>query len=102
MNSDFILSKIKVIEANNGPLIKEWNELTWNVKKRLLGEFEELASKDNHLADAALYLHHFSKHYRATPEPAKTGSDMEQQAIKLYEEANSEASIQETYEKGYE
>lgn len=69
MNSDFIMSKIKVIDVNNSALIKEWNELIWSESKRIQGIFKENATKDNHLADAALYLHHFSKHYRATPKP---------------------------------
>lgn len=69
MNSDFMNGKIKVIEENNSALIKEWNELTWSETKRTLGIYQENPTKDNHLADAALYLHHFSKHYRARPEP---------------------------------
>ena len=69
MNSDFRTGKFKVIEANNKALITEWDELVWAEKQRLLGVYKENPSKDNHLADAALYLHHFSKHYRATPEP---------------------------------
>ncbi len=69
MNSDFIMGKIKVIQANNVALIKEWNELIWNETQRIQGIFKENSAKDNHLADAALYLHHFSKHYRAMPKP---------------------------------
>jgi hypothetical protein len=69
MNSDFLQGKIQVIEANNRALIKEWDELTWAEKQRLLGEYKENPSKANHGADACLYLHHFSTHYRATPEP---------------------------------
>lgn len=68
MNSDFITGKIKVIEINNLALIKEWEELTWSETQRTIGIYKENPSKDNHLADAALYLHHFSKHYRAIPE----------------------------------
>lgn len=71
MNSDFTTNKIKVIKQFNEPLLKEWATLVWNEKKRAIGEFEEKASKDNHAADAALYVHHFSKHYRAVPEPQK-------------------------------
>ena len=69
MNSDFAFGKIKIIAANNRALIKEWNELIWDEKQRVLGNFKENSSKANHLADSALYLHHFSKHFRATPEP---------------------------------
>jgi hypothetical protein len=69
MNSDFRTSKLKVVEASNRALIKEWDELTWDEKARLLGIFKESPSKDNHLADAALYLHHASKHFRAVKPP---------------------------------
>lgn len=69
MNSDFTMNKIKIIKHMNEPLLLEWATLIWDEKKRLVGIFEEKASKDNHAADACLYLHHFSKHYRATPEP---------------------------------
>lgn len=69
MNADFLMGKIKVIEANNRALIKEWDELVWAEKQRMLGVYKENPTKENHLADAALYLHHFSKHYRATPPP---------------------------------
>ena len=51
MNSDFITSKIKVFDTNVA-LIKEWNELTWQENKRMLGIYKENPSKDNHLADA--------------------------------------------------
>lgn len=71
MNSDFIMSKIKVLAANNGALIQEWNELVWSESKRILGIYVENPTKDNHLADAALYLHHFSKHYRHMPRPVE-------------------------------
>lgn len=107
LNSDFITGKIKVIEAQNASLIKEWSELVWNEKKRLLGYFEELSSKDNHAADAALYLHHFSKHYRSKPEEIKTNS-FQDKAIEKYNRANNYAYNQGTndnlfddYLKGY-
>ena len=74
MNSDFLTARIKVIERNNGPLIKEWNDLTWSETKRMLGLYKENPTKDNHLADAALYLHHFSKHYRAIERPKEDDS----------------------------
>lgn len=75
MNSDFRKSKIKVIEDNNKALIKEWAELTSDENKRTLGIFKENPTKDNHLADACLYLHHFSKHFRATEEPKMTDEE---------------------------
>jgi hypothetical protein len=71
MNSDFIMSKIKVLDTNNKALIQEWNELVWSENKRILGIYVENPTKDNHLADACLYLHHFSKHYRAIPKPVE-------------------------------
>lgn len=75
MNSDFKLARIQVIAANNAALIDEWSNCSWHQGKRAQGEFVETASNSNHLADAALYLHHFSKHYRATPEPVITEQD---------------------------
>ena len=69
MNSDFTMNKIKIIEHLNQGLIEEWNSLIWDEKKRIKGVFKELDSKSNHAADACLYLHHFSKHFAATPEP---------------------------------
>jgi hypothetical protein len=80
MNSDFRTGKLVVVEPNNRALIKEWDELTWSEKKRLVGIYQENPSKDNHLADAALYLHHASRHYRATPEPVKDEHPMRTQA----------------------
>lgn len=72
VNSDFKNGIIRIIENNNRGLIKEWDELIWDEKKRLLGIYKENQSKDNHLADAFLYLHHASKHYRWTEEPTIT------------------------------
>lgn len=69
MNSDFLMGKIKVIEDRNKGLLDEWSALVWDEKKRVQGVFKEQASKANHAADACLYLHHFSKHFAATPEP---------------------------------
>jgi hypothetical protein len=80
MNTDFRRQKLKVIEANNRALIKEWDELLWDERKRLLGHFQENPSKDNHLADAALYMHHGSKHFRAVPAPAIDPHPMRTQA----------------------
>lgn len=89
MNSDFRTSKIKVVEANNRALIKEWNELNYNEKQRLLGNFKENPTNDNHLADAALYLHHASKHYRVTPAPPPDLHPMRTIAEKRLEDANN-------------
>lgn len=70
MNSALIAGAIKVVEERNQALIKEWNELNWSEPKRLLGIWEEDQTKDNHLADAALYLHQFyAVHHRAKPPP---------------------------------
>lgn len=69
MNSDFIMNKIKVIEELNAPVIKEWNELTWDERKRVEGIFKEKSEKSNHAVDSCLYNFVFSKHYDAKPEP---------------------------------
>lgn len=70
MNTDFRTKKLRVIKSTNVELVKEWADLVWDEKARLRGLFKENPSKDNHLADAALYLHHACKHYWATPAPA--------------------------------
>lgn len=80
MNSDFTTNKIKIIKALNEPLLKEWATLIWNEKKRIIGKFEELASKDNHCADSCLYVHHFSQHFRAVDEPIPDPNPMRTQA----------------------
>lgn len=102
MNSDFLTGRIKVIESLNKPLIEEWNELTWDEKKRLLGNYVENQSKDNHAADAALYLHHFSKHYRATPEEIITEEEYRHQVaekrLKIDLMNNNELNIYENYD----
>ena len=69
MNSDFVSENIKVIESQNKELIKEWQELLVDEKKRVIGVFKEAEQYQNHLADAALYCYREAKHYRATPEP---------------------------------
>lgn len=102
MNSDFITEKIKVIGINNANLIKEWNELTWQESKRIQGIYVENATKSNHCADAALYLHHFSKHYRAIPKPIedKSMSPMRIQAEKelLYQNLNNKSYNNDIYD----
>ncbi len=104
MNSDFLTGKIKVIESNNRALIKEWDELVWAESKRLLGEYKENPTKDNHLADACLYLHHFSKHYRATPEPIITEQEQRmtiaEQRLKkqLQQDTNNEQTAYDIYD----
>ncbi len=80
MNNDFRTSKLKVVKGANLALVKEWDELTWDEGSRLRGIFKESPSKDNHLADAALYLHHASKHYWETKAPAEDPSPMRTQA----------------------
>lgn len=91
MNSDFRTGKLLVVASRNQALIKEWDELTWSEKQRLIGVFHENPSKDNHLADACLYLHHASKHYRATPTPKieKDYSPFRKQAEKELRESQN-------------
>jgi hypothetical protein len=69
LNSDLRTGKVRLLRGLNDALWEEWQSLTWDEKKRVRGEFKEAASKANHAADASLYVHHFSRHYRATPEP---------------------------------
>ena len=92
MNSDLRTGKLKVVEPNNRALITEWDELTWDEGKRLLGIFKENPSKDNHLADAALYLHHASKHFRSTPAPVADPHPMRTQAERELREQLANAS----------
>lgn len=102
MNSDLMISRVKVIEATNRELIKEWNELNWAEKQRVAGDYKENPSKNNHLADAALYGHHFSKHFRATPEPVLSDEDFRikqdlKQSTSSYE-LNNELNYHDQYE----
>jgi Terminase large subunit, T4likevirus-type, N-terminal len=71
MNSAFTTNKIQIIEGRNEPLLDEWAKLTWNIKKKTLGIFEELASRENHSADAALYSFHFTSRIHYAPPPIK-------------------------------
>jgi hypothetical protein len=80
MNTDFRTGKIKVIKVGNEAMVKEWDELTWDEIARQRGIFKESPTRDNHLADAALYLHHASRHYWATPPPVEDPSPMRTQA----------------------
>jgi hypothetical protein len=80
MNNDFRTSKLMVVRGANAALVEEWDALTWDEGARLRGVFKENASKDNHLADAALYLHHASKHYWTTPAPTEDPHPMRTQA----------------------
>jgi hypothetical protein len=99
LNSDFVTGKIRVIEEQNIDLIKEWADLTWIAKKRLEeGKYVELASKENHLCDAAIYMHHFSKHYRAEAEPVEDNS-FAAQVEKQFKEDNMKASMYDIYEE---
>jgi phage terminase large subunit len=70
MNNDFRAGKLMVVRRGNEALVKEWDALTWDEKARMRGLFKESPTKDNHLADAALYMHHAAKHYWAKPEAA--------------------------------
>ena len=106
MNSDFKTKKIRILKERCGPLIEEWNTLVWDEKKRAKGEFKELASKNNHAADAALYVHHFSRHYRATPEPPPDGrNDMRKtteariERQKRQEAESNFADVEDFYDK---
>jgi hypothetical protein len=69
MNADFRTGRIQVIEKFNQEIIKEWNELIYDERNRLIGILKENPTKENHAADACLYGFFFSRHYRATPEP---------------------------------
>ncbi len=91
MNSDLRTGKLMVLEPANRALIAEWDALTWAEKPRLLGIFRENPSRDNHLADAALYFHHASQHYRARPAPEPDLHPMRTQAEKeLREQLSAE------------
>ncbi len=100
MNADFKSGKIKVIEGNNRALIKEWDELVWAEKQRLLGNYVENPTKDNHLADACLYLFHFSKHYRATPEVVLTEQEarMKKAEDQLKRQMHNQDFTQDSYD----
>lgn len=68
LNSDFITQNIKILKQNNQDLIKELQTLIWDQKALLLGKHKEDARKENHLTDALLYCHHFSRHYWYSPQ----------------------------------
>jgi hypothetical protein len=53
MNSDFITGNIKIFYDGCAELVEEYEELIWDERK--LPKKVELASKDNHRADSALY-----------------------------------------------
>jgi hypothetical protein len=80
MNTDFRTGKIKVVKKGNEALVKEWDELVWDEKSRVRGIFKESPSKDNHLADACLYLHHASKQYWSVTAPVEDPHPMRTKA----------------------
>ena len=69
MNSDFMCSKIKVIEASNKELIEEWNTIMCDKKALEQGYRKEADRYHNDLADSCLYGFSIAKHYWAKPEP---------------------------------
>lgn len=100
MNSDFRRGMIRVIEQNNRALIKEWDELVWNEKQRMKGFYTEDSSKDNHAADACLYLHHGSFHYRSIERPVDPHySDMRKAAEKELQDQLNQTHNTEIYDQ---
>ena len=80
MNSDFITNNIRIEVSRNPELCKELKELLWDQKALLRdGKHKEDGRKDNHLTDALLYAHHYSRHYWYSPylQPATSGSDQD-------------------------
>jgi len=71
LNSDFTTQNVKIIRHTNGQLIKELQTLIWDQKALALGKHKEDGRKENHLTDALLYCHHFSRHYWYKPVKAE-------------------------------
>lgn len=71
MNGDFSTGLVQVIEGDNKDLVREWEELVLDPKKRELGEWAEHPRLDNHLCDAALYAWRDAQHYHERDKPAE-------------------------------
>lgn len=63
MNSDFMCSKIKVIENENQDLIEEWNTIMCDKKALEQGYRKEADKYHNDAADSALYGFSIARHY---------------------------------------
>lgn len=64
MNVDYLLNKIKVVQADNTQLLEEINKLPWYMRNN---RREEHPSFPNHLTDSSLYAYRFAYHYRSKP-----------------------------------
>jgi PBSX family phage terminase large subunit len=63
INSDFLTQNIKILRETNIDLKQELDTLIWDSKALLAGTHKENAKNENHLTDALLYGHVFSRHY---------------------------------------
>lgn len=70
MNMDFMMGNINVLPGKCADLEQEWSELIWNEELKQQGIWEELKSKPNHAADAALYMWRWCYNYAAIPKTA--------------------------------
>ena len=69
MNSEFICSKIKVIEAQCQPLIDEWNTVMLDKKALDKGYRKEADKYHNDCCDSALYSFAAAHYYRSKEQP---------------------------------
>lgn len=79
-NSDLRAGLIKVIYDNNKGLIDEWATCVVDKKKKDDGIWAPSRSNEDHLADAARYAHHESKHHHSVipddPKPRDMADEM--------------------------
>lgn len=82
MNSDFLSGAIQVVPGEaNKELVKEWQELLLDMKSLRNGIWKEVQTKDNHLADSALYCYRDAVHYLGVPQEIKREPDMADRLI---------------------
>ena len=85
LNSDFNSNNIRIVKATNEELKKELDTLIWDEQALLSGKHKENAKYDNHLTDALLYCHHFSRHYWYKPVEPILNLDNKEDLFKLIE-----------------
>lgn len=94
LNSELIQGKIKLLEGQNDPLIKEWQELIWDEKR---AEKVEHSACANHCADSWLYPWRFTYSY-LSQKPAPTPAPSSDQYMKDFLQKESEKFQKESSE----
>ena len=95
MNSDFIMSRIKLLRSETQELAEEYSGLIKDPNSPVVKEHEAC---DNHLCDAALYAWRLARNYLAEPLELKVA---EEDRIEMELEAEHERQLREQNDEGF-